>query len=242
MLLRTTSSAPFVSLRARADPWREVRRLKKGGCRISFTLRPALLPSRNGAMAPFPMSAGVAAHPKVKRRPPFSAPPSPRAAMARSAGVIVGGSPGGIGGGSGTRPRFASIAHLAWWDGVSHAVTRPGPRARHSTREHVTQPASTYPKPASTSLNPRARHAGRRARGLSDVLGGYPTISRTAAPGATAPRTPGRASRPRGRRSDRRGPTAHKWSKENAAMNPLNNLHRGRPSPYRSPEMHADAC
>ena len=42
-----------------------VRRLKKGGCRISFTLRPALLPSRNGAMTPFPMSAGVAAHPKV---------------------------------------------------------------------------------------------------------------------------------------------------------------------------------
>ena len=29
------------------------------------------------------------------------------------------------------RPRFASIAHPAWWDGVSHVVTR-------STREHVT--------------------------------------------------------------------------------------------------------
>ena len=29
------------------------------------------------------------------------------------------------------RPRFASIVHLAWWDGVSHVVTRP-------TREHVT--------------------------------------------------------------------------------------------------------
>ena len=29
------------------------------------------------------------------------------------------------------RPRFASIAHLAWWDGVSHVVTRP-------VREHVT--------------------------------------------------------------------------------------------------------
>ena len=37
--------------------------------------------------------------------------------------------------------------------------------------------------------------------------------------------------------------TAHEWSEqENAAMNPLNNLHRGRPSPYRSPEMRADAC
>ena len=22
-------------------------------------------------------------------------------------------------------PRFASTAHLAWWDGVSHVVTRP---------------------------------------------------------------------------------------------------------------------
>ena len=236
MLLRTTSSAPFVSLRAQADPWREVRRLKKGGCRISFTLRPALLPSRNGAMTPFPMSAGVAAHPKVKRRPPFSAPPSPRAAMARSAGVIVGGSPGGIGGGSGTRPRFASIAHLAWWDGVSHAVTRPGPRARHSTREHVTQPASTYPKPASTSLNPRARHSGRRARGLSDVLGGYPTISRTAAPGAAAPRTPRCAFRTRERRSDRRGPAERKWSKESATMSPLNNLRDPTPAHLTGPQ------
>ena len=56
-----------------------------------------------------------------------------------------------------------------------------GSRARHSTREIVTQPARS-------SLNPRARHSGRRARGLSDVLGGHPTISRTAAPDAAAPR------------------------------------------------------
>ena len=192
MLLRTTSSAPFVSLRARADPWREVRRLKKGGCRISFTLRPALLPSRNGAMTPFPMSAGVAAHPKVKRRPPFSAPPSPRTAMAGSAGVIVGGGPGGIGGGSGA----PSPLRL---DSASRMVGR-----RLACRD--------APRLASTSLNPRARTSGRRARGLSDVLGGYPAISRTAAPGAAAPRTPGRALRPRERRSDRRGPTAHEWS------------------------------
>ena len=34
-------------------------------------------------------------------------------------------------------PSFASITHLAWWDGVSHVVTRPGSRARHLTREHV---------------------------------------------------------------------------------------------------------
>ena len=32
---------------------------------------------------------------------------------------------------------------------------------------------------ASTSLNPRDRTSGRRARGLSDDLGDYPTISRT---------------------------------------------------------------
>ena len=119
------------------------------------------------------------------------------------------------------RPRFASITHLAWWDGISHAVTRPGSRARHLTPEIV-------PQPASTSLDPRARHSGRRARGSSDVLGGYPTISRTAAPGAAAPRTPRCAFRPRERRSDRRGgPTAHEWSEqESAAMNPLNNLPR----------------
>ena len=34
---------------------------------------------------------------------------------------------------------------------------------------------------ASTSLNPRDRTSGRRARGLSDDLGDYPTISRTRA-------------------------------------------------------------
>ena len=40
---------------------------------------------------------------------------------------------------------------------------RPGPRARRVTRENV-------PRPASTSLNPRARTSSRRVRGLSDVL------------------------------------------------------------------------
>ena len=40
---------------------------------------------------------------------------------------------------------------------------RPGPRARRVTRENV-------PRPASTSLNPRARLLEVRARGLSDVL------------------------------------------------------------------------
>ena len=229
MLLRTTSSAPFVSLRARADPWREVRRLKKGGCRISFTLRPALLPSRNGAMTPFPMSAGVAAHPKVKRRPPFSAPPSPRTAMAGSAGVIVGGGPGGVGGGSGT----PSPLRL---DSASRMVERrlacrdaAGSRARHPTREIVTQPARS-------SLDPRARTSSRRARGSSDVLGGYPAISRTAAPGAAAPRTPRCAFRTRERRSDRRGPAERKWSKESATVSPLNNLRGPTPAHLTGPQ------
>ena len=78
---------------------------------------------------------------------------------------------------------------------------------------------------ASTSLNPRARTSSRRARGLSDDLGGYPTISRTAAPGAASPRTPRRAFRTRERRSDRRGPAERKWSaQESTAMSPLNNL------------------
>ena len=47
---------------------------QKGGRRISFTPRPAPLPFRSGAMTPFPGRAGAAAHPKVKRRPPFSVP------------------------------------------------------------------------------------------------------------------------------------------------------------------------
>ena len=74
--------APSVSARARAVRWRSDPATQKGGRRGSFTLRPALLPSRSGAMTPFLMSAGAAAHPKDMRRPPFSAPPTPRAATA----------------------------------------------------------------------------------------------------------------------------------------------------------------
>ena len=48
----------------------------------------------------------------------------------------VGGGPGGVGGGSGTP---APVGRPAWWDGVSHVVTRPGSRERHSTRENVCQ-------------------------------------------------------------------------------------------------------
>ena len=137
---------------------------------------------------------------------------------AGSAGAVVGGGPGGVGGGSGAPPPLRLDVHLAWWDGVSHVVTRPGSRDRHSTLEHVTQPARS-------SLNLRARLPEVRARGSSDVLGGYPAISRTAASGAAAPRTPRRALRPRERRSDHRGPAERKWSaQESATMSPLNNL------------------
>ena len=74
--------APSVSARARAVRWRNDPATQKGGRRGSFTLRPALLPSRSGAMTPFLMSAGAAAHLKDMRRPPFSTPPTPRAATA----------------------------------------------------------------------------------------------------------------------------------------------------------------
>ena len=56
------------------------------------------------------------------------------------------------------RPRFASIGHPAWWDGVSHVVTPPA-------REHVTQPARSYP-------DPRDRHLTREHVPLADVLAG----------------------------------------------------------------------
>ena len=55
---------------------------KRWPARIFHPPRPALLPSRSGAMTPFPGRAGAAAHPKDMRRPPFSAPPTPRAATA----------------------------------------------------------------------------------------------------------------------------------------------------------------
>ena len=107
-------------------------------------------------------------------------------------------------------PRSAPAGRLAWWDGVSHVVTRPA-------REHVTQPARSYP-------DPRARHLTREHVCQSDVLAGQVTISRTAAPDAAAPRASRCAFHPRERRLDHRGPTAHEWSKENAATNPPNNL------------------
>ena len=72
--------------------------------------------------------------------------------------------------------------------------------------------------------HPPAPH-DERSR-LSDDLGGYPTISWTAAPGAAAPRTPRCAFRPRERRLEHRCPAERKWSKESATMSPLSNLPR----------------
>ena len=65
------------------------------------------------------------------------------------------------------------------------------------------------PRLASASLNPQERTSSRCDRGLSDALGSYPTISRTAALDAAAPRTSRRAPRPRERRLEHRDPTAH---------------------------------
>ena len=65
--------APFTPPRARAGRRRSGPAAQKGGRRISFTLRPAPLPSRSGAMTPFPGCAAPPTHPKVMRQPPFPA-------------------------------------------------------------------------------------------------------------------------------------------------------------------------
>ena len=72
-------SVPSVPPWVRAGRRWGARLAQKGGRRVSFTSRPAPLPSRNGAMTPFFRCAGAAAHLKGMRQPPFSAPPTPRA-------------------------------------------------------------------------------------------------------------------------------------------------------------------
>ena len=225
--------APSVSARARAVRWRSDPATQKGGRRVSFTPRPALLPSRNGAMTPFLGRAGAAAHPKVTRRPPFSAPPTLRAATAGppEASTAPGpssaparprrrgspaGRPAGITApprvrpasagsapmlsrphrpGGGRRPRSAPTARPAWWDGVSHVVTRParlghlravGPLAFRWTtvfREPGGPTARKWPKQGNTAMTPlnnlppirlpRGRRLARRlGRRPGRVLGG----------------------------------------------------------------------
>ena len=51
---------------------------------------------------------------------------------AGSAGRVPGAARAASGAVPAPRPRFASITHLAWWDDVSHVVTRPGRRDAHS--------------------------------------------------------------------------------------------------------------
>ena len=76
--------------------------------------------------------------------------------------------------------------------GASLGRIRSG-RAFGSSASHLgrptssTHPSSRAPRSVSTSLNPRARTSSRRARGLSDVLTGYPTISPPAPPRRDAP-------------------------------------------------------
>ena len=98
------------------------------------------------------------------------------------------------------------------------------------------------PRLARSSLNPRERLPEVRSRGLNDDLGVYPTIPRTTAPGAAAPRTSGRAFRPRERRLDHRGPTAHKRSKENAVMSLPNSLPGGETLLFRASSRRRFRC
>ena len=74
------------------------------------------------------------------------------------------------------------------------------------------------------------------------MLGGYPAISRTAAPDAAAPRASRCAFHPRERRLDRRGPTAFKWSKENAVMSLPNNLPGGETLIFRASSRRRFRC
>ena len=82
-LASSAPSTPFVS------PWMRVNRragspaIQKGGWRVSFTFRPADLPSRSDAMTPFPERARTAAPPKVTRRPPFPPRRRPKPKPAR---------------------------------------------------------------------------------------------------------------------------------------------------------------
>ena len=104
--------APFTPPRARAGRRRSGPAAQKGGRRISFTLRPAPLPSRSGAMTPFPGCAAPPTHPKVMRQPPFPALSSrPVDAPDR--------------GGGGRRPSAPGAARSIAAAGASTGVARP---------------------------------------------------------------------------------------------------------------------
>ena len=150
---------------------------QKGGWRVSFTPRPAPLPARSGAMTPFPMSAGAAAHPKVTRRPPFS--PRRRPGPRRWGPPEVFTHPGRH------RHRPVHDGGRCRSDVPREAArrteglipVRAGPVVRDAAPEVGGGGAPREPRrgaawSASTSLNPRARTPGRRARGLPDDLAG----------------------------------------------------------------------
>ena len=219
--------APSVSARARAVRWRSDPAAQKGGRRISFTPRPAPLPSRNGAMTPFPGRAGAAAHPKDTRRPPFSAPPTPRAATAGPPEASTAPGPS-------STPARTATAGVASRSPRGNHRTAPDParisRIRADAESAVpaggrrrgvlagecqpevgrTGPGASRPDPgprsipirsgrsARTSHNPRERLPGVRSRGLPGDLAGQATISRRAGRAVRAVRLP-RGSSPTAR-------------------------------------------
>ena len=219
--------APSVSARARAVRWRSDPATQKGSRRGSFTLRPALLPSRSGAMTPFPGRAGAAAHPKDTRRPPFSAPPTPRAATAGPPEASTAPGPS-------STPARTATAGVASRSPRGNHRTAPDParisRIRADAESAVpaggrrrgvlagecqpevgrTGPGASRPDPgprsipirsgrsARTSHNPRERLPGVRSRGLPGDLAGQATISRRAGRAVRAVRLP-RGSSPTAR-------------------------------------------
>ena len=178
------------------DPALAPVRAARSGCRRRRTARH---PAPPGSRRP----AGTAPGPKRVRRPGRGLP-RPR----RRCPSWPGPPP---------RPRVTAAPAIA-----VRTPTTPG-REPHRNRHHA-RGRTRRPQSARSPGNPRARHSTREHVCQSDVLAGQVTISRTAAPDAAAPRASRCAFHPRERRLDHRGPTAHEWSKENAAMNPPNNL------------------
>ena len=224
--------APSVSARARAGRWRSDPATQKGGRRISFTPRPAPLPSRNGAMTPFPGRAGAAAHPKDTRRPPFSAPPTPRAATAGPPEASTAPGPSSTpartatAGAASRSPRgnhrtapdparisriradaesaapAGGVAGAAWLASASRRSAAPA-RGR---RDPIPVPAPSRSAP----VGPRERHITRENVCPGYVLAGCPAISRVKrrSRGGRGVRCGSRGAPPRRRgRGARRGPS-----------------------------------
>ena len=204
--------APSVSARARAVRWRNDPATQKGGRRGSFTLRPALLPSRSGAMTPFLMSAGAAAHPKDMRRPPFSAPPTPRAATAGPPEASTAPGPS-------STPARTATAGVASRSPRGNHRTAPGPARISRIRADAESAAPArgrrdpIPVPApsrSAPVGPRERHITRENVCPGYVLAGCPAISRVKrrSRGGRGVRCGSRGAPPRRReRGARRGPS-----------------------------------